>query len=351
VAHHKNQHYVPRCHFKPFTVGGEGRAIHLFNIPNALPIPNAPVKGQCSKNYFHGKDGLEDELANIEGMYGSIVHPLIDGRGPSSFEDLSFLAAFSYLQYHRTKSAIQRKRYGDLEMQDAAFYNAPDQRPDFDLSDTTLVHESIELFKDSAYYIDDLKCSVMRNNTSRDFVTSDDPAILTNRFYIQRLDRTDFGIASSGAILVLPLSPQFLFLAYDGRVYTMPDKHGDIVTLNEVSDVLALNELQYLKASENIYFANWSERELIAREYEQARPRRIDAWSIVRVAVPTDDTRTVYKESSREEASRVERALMHLQAIFPRPSTWLSKLKHRSPPRTFPAGGAGHVRKREFLAG
>jgi hypothetical protein len=190
MADHKNQHYVPRCHFRPFSLGGEGKAIHLFNICKALPIPNAPVKGQCSKNYFHGKGGLEDDLANIEGIYSSVVHPLIDGRSSLSHEDFRFFAAFAFLQYHRTASAIQRKRYGDLEMQAAAFYNAPDQRPNLDLSDTALIHESIELFQDNAYFIGDLKCCIVRNITSRDFVTSDDPAVLTNRFYIQRLDRT-----------------------------------------------------------------------------------------------------------------------------------------------------------------
>jgi hypothetical protein len=149
---------------------------------------------------------------------------------------------------------------------------------------------------------------------------------------------------------VLALSPRFLFIAYDGRVYTMADKHGETVTLDNVSDVRALNELQYLKASENIYFANWSDRELIAGEFEQAQPRRINAWSVVRVAVPVDETRALYKEASRDAASRETRSLMHLQAIFPRPSAWFSKLKHRDSPRTFSNGsGAGHVRKREFL--
>jgi hypothetical protein len=351
VAKQKNQHYVPRCHFKPFSLGGEGRAINLFNVTKTLPIPNAPVRGQCSKDYFHGRDGLEGGLAKIETVYGTVVHPLVEHDSLSP-EGLSFLASFAFLQFHRTDTAIRRKRLANLDMQDAVYYVAEDQCPAIDLSDRTLIHESIELFDANRHYVDDLKCCLVRNRTQRDFVTSDDPAVITNKFYMQRLNRSDFGIASSGAMMVLPLTPRYLFLAYDGGVYTIPDKRNDCVDLTNVGDVLALNELQYLKASENIYFAQWAERTQISADFEKVRASRPESWNVIRMAVRVDGDATLFREATREQARNARHSLLHLQAIFPRPSAWLSKLKHRNPPRTFFNGsGVGHVRKREFLHG
>lgn len=219
----KNQHYVPKCHLKPFSVDAQGRAINLFNIAKALTIPNAPVKGQCAKDYLHGTDlRLEDALGKIESHYGQIVHPLASQTSIAA-SNMSFLCSFAYLQYHRTAMALQRKRDADLDIQDVVYAGTPDSPPEIDLSDRALIQESIESFRGLRHFVDDLKCCLVRNKTQRDFVTSDDPAILTNKFYMQRLNRCDFGIASSGVMLVLPLTPRFLLLCYDSGVYR--DRH------------------------------------------------------------------------------------------------------------------------------
>jgi hypothetical protein len=350
VAKHKNQHYVPRCHFKPFSLNGEGHAVNLFNIPKSFAIQNAPVKGQCAKDYLYGADlRLEDALGQIEACYGRIVHPLSTQTSITP-NDLAFLGSFAYLQSHRTDRAIQRKREADLDIQNALYADTPQDPPDIDLTDRALVHESIDSFNATRHFVDDLKCCVVRNKTARDFVTSDDPAIVTNKFYMQKLDRSDFGMASSGTMLVLPLTPRFLLLCYDGGVYTIPEKIGRCVEITDLTDVIALNELQYLKAAENIYFSQWSERDQIAAEFESVRARRPASWSVVHMAVPVDGDPTLFRRVSREEARASQHALLHHQTIFPRPSLWLSKLKFRNPPRTFSNGsGVGHVRKREFL--
>jgi hypothetical protein len=248
--------------------------------------------------------------------------------------------------------ALQRKRNADLDVQDAVYSGAPDTPPQIDLSDRALIQESIELFNGLRHHVDDLKCCLVRNKTQRDFVTSDDPAILTNRFYMQRLNRCDFGIASSGVMLVLPLTPRYLLLCYDRGVYAIPDKANNCIDVTVAADVSALNELQYLKAAENIYFSNWSERDLIALEFETFRDKRPTSWHAVHMAVATDGDPALYHEVSREDARSTQRSLLHQQAIFPRPSVWLSKLKHRTSPRTYSNGSAlGYVRKREHLHG
>ena len=39
----KNHHYVSRCHFKPFTLNEEGKAINLYTSVKQRLIPKVPL--------------------------------------------------------------------------------------------------------------------------------------------------------------------------------------------------------------------------------------------------------------------------------------------------------------------
>jgi hypothetical protein len=80
MADNKNQHFVPRIHLRPFTVNGDGLAINLFNLDRMKAIPNAPVRNQCSGDYFYGQNKLLENAINfIEDPYGPIVRHLSEG--------------------------------------------------------------------------------------------------------------------------------------------------------------------------------------------------------------------------------------------------------------------------------
>lgn len=79
MPEYKNQHYVPRAHFKPFSRDGAGRAINLYLLKQDRRILNAPITGQCAKPYFYGEDGrLEKLLGQMEGAYASLVSRLVE---------------------------------------------------------------------------------------------------------------------------------------------------------------------------------------------------------------------------------------------------------------------------------
>ena len=74
MATNKNQHFVPRCYLKTFTNNGENRAINLLNLDRQRAIPAAPVKNQCSGDYFYGQDNLlETAIRAVEGGYGDAI--------------------------------------------------------------------------------------------------------------------------------------------------------------------------------------------------------------------------------------------------------------------------------------
>ena len=74
MASNKNQHFVPRCHLRPFTKGEEDAAICVFNLDRQKVIESAPVKNQCSGDYFYGKNELlEQAIQSLETAYGHVI--------------------------------------------------------------------------------------------------------------------------------------------------------------------------------------------------------------------------------------------------------------------------------------
>ena len=74
--------------------------------------------------------------------------------------------------------------------------------------DAEMVFLSLKMGLENQKYVSDLKLVVLRNKTNIDFVISDNPLVFTNRFHFQRLNTSNFGLASSGTILAMPLGPQ-----------------------------------------------------------------------------------------------------------------------------------------------
>ncbi len=68
VADNKNQHFELKCHFRLFTRDEEGKSIKLVELDRRAAIPNAPVRSQCSGDYFYGQDPrLESAVQIVEG--------------------------------------------------------------------------------------------------------------------------------------------------------------------------------------------------------------------------------------------------------------------------------------------
>jgi hypothetical protein len=109
MATNKNQHFVPRVHLRPFTVSEGGAAINVFNLDRKRLIPNAPVKNQCSRDYFYGRDErLDAAIRTVEGEYGSVLNDLRKPSRPLESRHKIILLRFWLLQYMRTEAASRR---------------------------------------------------------------------------------------------------------------------------------------------------------------------------------------------------------------------------------------------------
>jgi predicted nucleic acid-binding protein len=350
----KNQHFVPRCALKPFTLNSAGLAINLFNIARARTVENAPVRSQCARPYFYGKGAasVEDRLANLEGQYARIVSLLANDSALSS-PDEEWLRVFIAIQQRRTEAAINEMRALTESMADKVFSRSPEQRPAAETHEQ-LMQMSLRLALELKKYADDLKLVVLANETGRDFVTCDHPAVLTNRYHFQRLNAANFGMSNSGAIISMPLSPRLSLLAYDTNVYTVPNATGEpFVSVTKSADVHALNQFQYLSASQNVYFQALGDAERIGSEIGELADIRTGAGPTSEVLVrdpEADGIGEAYRRGSAEEEATARESIIVSGFRRPAPPNWPSVLKYRSKPRTFYNGTAvGHVRREEWL--
>ena len=349
----KNQHFVPRCLLKPFTHQGQGRAINLYNIRRDRLIERAPVKGQCARNYLYGEDGkIEKSLAQIEGSFNAVrARVMQGGYDKTDLHDLNF---FTYLQLRRTEMAAQRLKES-YQMMGAGIFQGT-HTPKIP-SNHSLIMLSLRSCFQSMRYIEDLKIRVIENRTGIHFLISDDPSILMNRFAAQRLNGGGFGVASSGLIMTMPVSPKFAIVCYDGQVYTVPDLLAGRIVLKEDKAVEALNELQFLKADENIYFSKWEDGRYVQTQFHSVKDSRPAASSTLAHLVPDSEGEYQhdgqrYRVGTAEEAKEAGTSIITMSFKYPVPTRWFPPLKFRPKPKFFYEGtGVGHVRKAEWLRG
>ncbi|MDC7675554.1 DUF4238 domain-containing protein [Asticcacaulis machinosus] len=327
----KNQHFVPRCHLKPFSKDGDGLAINLFNLARRRVVIDAPVKSQCSSDYFYGKTPhLESAINTVENGYAKILPTLLHPNGPITGAQSLVLRRFMLLQYLRTEARAKAFAKNVLAMTNVPAFDI--EVPAFrEVLDECIQSAMLE-FGDRMKIVDDLKVCLLRNQSKLEFVTSDNPAILANRWHQNdvRTRNRSLGVGRAGTKLMLPLSPQIYCVLYDGDVYSIANS-GGWVDVEKSDDVRKLNEHQVLHCASNIYFRGSHTGEEIADLFERVGHRRLlEPMKIVHsVLRHQDDKGKRYDVVLKDEIKQGEEALVHVSTQHPIPSGWPSFLKRR----------------------
>jgi hypothetical protein len=345
MAINKNQHFVPRCYLKAFTDNGTNRSINVFNLERLRAIPSAPVKNQCSGSYFYGQDdNLEAGIRLIEQSYAAVVSRIHGVRYRLTDSDKNDLRVFMLFQHLRTEAASRRSVEMFAEMENSIGTPWPELKP----SIKEAVQIAMRAFADAMHLFDDLKLCLIKNKTTRPFLTSDDPAVVTNRWHKEdlRVKHESPGLQSSGIAVFLPLSPRVMCVAYDGDVYSIPHD-GGWAEIKNASDVEAFNEQQFLNAFANIYFHDWSEHEWAKSTYLAVKSGRLQSRHRINYAVldGNDGLHKRYRVVESFDAEEHTEALIHTQSLLPTPSRWPTPLKWRKKGCVYDSGtGMGYVR-------
>ncbi len=348
MADNKNQHYVARCHLRRFSKEGEGRAINLFNLDRQRAIPDAPLKNQCSGDYFYGDDKrLDDAIRFVEDSYGSMMTDLAAPGRIITPKDRVILQRFLLLQHLRTEAASERAAKRLFAMHDLP--GGDEQLPPLKEAVRGAVISAMRVYAETMRIVDDLKLCVVRNRSALAFVTSDNPAILTNRLNLQRpnMKGRGFGVRHAGTLLLMPLSPWLYCILYDGDVYTIGHS-GGWIDIEDVADIAALNDHQFLGCAANIYFRDWTDRTGVASAARQACSRRPEQRHRAIHAVLDQETEwgKRYAVIERDAIRPGDEVLIHIIANQPVPLGWPSFLRYRADRRAYSNNsGTGLVRR------
>ncbi|MGR4865081.1 DUF4238 domain-containing protein [Caulobacter sp. LARHSG274] len=355
MADNKNQHFVPRCHLKPFSLDGAGLAINLFNLTRCQAIESAPLKHQCSRDYFYGKDPLLERAINtVENGYVEGLRRLLE-RTPRIDPVVNIsLKRFIYLQQMRTEAASRSAAMMAFAMLDVPGNDLP--RPSLKEAMFEGVQAAMLAYADTMSIVDDLQLCLVRNRSNTPFITSDNPAVLTNRWHHsdERTQGRSFGAKTAGAIFVMPLSPSLLALLFDPDVYAVAQRRGVVDLIHNV-DARALNQHQVLNCAANLYFRDWERRGSIAAQVEAVKMRRPDQLHEVHYAVKAETTDWGSRYDVRDLASIQlgrDEVLIHVIGVKPEPTRWPSFLTMRPDGVVWSNGtGAGFTRQGCLEAG
>lgn len=294
MARYRKHHYVPRFYLKRFAATG-GKRIHLFNIPSSRNVLNASLRNQCYSSRFYGDDpSIEHALADIERAAAPVIrHILSTKRLPTPKSDDHYtLMAFTALQYARTQASAATTDAMTDGVIKAAYRDDP-RIKDIDLEEIRIGFENSVLLPLSilARIIPvtlDLKLHLLVNNTTTQFMTSDNPVVLYNTHCQEITIRGCTGWACSGLEVFFPLAPEACLYAHDAEIYKVGRRFGRVTRVSPL-DVLQLNRLQWLNAQQNVYYGANEASGDMAVENAWAESRRPTKHILVKEAVAEDD--------------------------------------------------------------
>lgn len=346
VPTNKNQHFVPRCHLRPFSLDQEARCIDLFNIDRMSLIRAAALKHQCSGDYFYGEDSAVDAaIQETESAYSMVLRDLLrpGARASSSHKDL--MRIFWLFQYLRTEAAAKKA----VEMLDGVAAQFGPAAPDFNMGIKEAVLEAMDMFASEINMMDDMNVAFGRNKTNTPLLTSDNPAILCNR-WVQHdpiCKGQSIGLVSAGNIMIMPLTPQVVFLGYDASIYQVQKSRGWF-SISKEEDIHAFNQLQVLNCNANLYVAPGSSEADIHKMVAEVRSRRPAASHKTQCFVKAAEHEgyTKWRKAKTSEIEDDEEIVVQVEPILPRPRRWPSCLRWRPQGRAFTNGSAvGYVRQ------
>lgn len=345
MATNKNQHFVPRCYLRPFSLDEEKKIINLINLRQKKLITNAALKHQCSKDYFYGTDAqLEKAIQMIETGYASTLQSLLASSSCLTEGQQIVFRMFWLFQHLRTEAAAKQSVLLAESISD--FGNVESDEPLFTIKDA--VQNSCLNFTRGMHLIDDLKFCLFKNKSNVPFITSDNPAVITNKWHLEKKTTVSrsFGLGSAGILAILPLTPQLLLLGYDSDVYNIAKNQG-ITEIKNSRDAIAFNRHQFLQCDANIYVHDASYGDTLINHFqdiEHARPANRHVLHYAQIDSKIGD-HTRYVVTPRDEIDKSEEAILHSQVIHPNPGIWPSQIRIRTNGSVYTNdSGMGYVR-------
>jgi hypothetical protein len=291
MAQNKNQHFVPQFYLSAFSFD-EGARTNLIRAVLLKSIKAIGAAGQCQGDYFYGKNlKFEEALSKIEGAAATVIREIIrhGDISPIGTNADAVMKAFVCLQWTRTLAFSEGFDSGFSQMIKGVFRDkfkasgfSDQDLAEVEIGRTEGPRESVAQGMDFIPFFWDLEAKLVCANDLGEFVTSDDPVLVLNPFYQGRFEGGISGAALEGTLVLFPISPDYLIILYDRGCYRVGATGKGFVPLGSMTDLVALNNYQYLNAHKNVYHRNASLAPLHISAFDCVKQLRTADRQVVR---------------------------------------------------------------------
>lgn len=272
MAEKKRHHYVPQLYLKYFSK--DKKNIIVFSIKEKrIVAENAPIRRQCYQNYMYSKNQkFEDIMSLLEGAAKRIFEEIITSKELPRKKDPDYITLLIFVLYQSARTLFAAEQLNEIFdktfksiIKDHVKFRKPEGITPEDIDKATFSHKEPSLFNLGIIsqiipLLFDLDCKLTINKTSNEFITSDNPVILYNKYYLNDI-RGYIGLACKGLLILFPITPRHYLIYYDPIIYKIGGKklHKPITQLNK-RDVDELNILQLINSNKTVYTLNMSEK-------------------------------------------------------------------------------------------
>ncbi|AZB43797.1 DUF4238 domain-containing protein [Bacillus sp. FJAT-42376] len=261
MAEKNRQHYVPKFYLRNFSE--TERAIDTYNLEYSKYISNSSIRNMCQKHNFYGSDNnLEIFLdREIEAKASVIIKYILNNHQLPDIDKEDYIHLIMFLLITEARNL----KNGDsiIKMSDHIIKALMKEHPgfkkvnlnSFKVEIKNPVNHSIQHAIETTTLVLDLKPILIVEQTgARGFITSDNPIVRYNSFYLKKGYPGGFGYMTRGMLIFFPISPKKCILLYDSLAYDVPNEKNGTLILKKAKDVDRLNELFFLNAYNNVFF-------------------------------------------------------------------------------------------------
>jgi hypothetical protein len=278
----KKLHYIPQYYFKLFSL--DGKTIFLYNLKKDV-CRKVGIYDVCAEDYFYSRNPIVEKIfSELEGSSAILLRKIIELESLVALSniDLNNLKFYILFQYGRTKaSAILATEMANIifDMKKPEILKFTEEKG-INVRKTDIDKVKIKLEQPvglplmicmaSGALLFDLKCVLIKNEAKIDFIFSDNPVILFDSFFNNKVDAGTTGISSRGLQIIYPINSNLLLCIYDPVFYDIDASEiSQKLITKKNKDVQRLNGLQILSCNDSIFFGRKSmEMKVRQRFYE-----------------------------------------------------------------------------------
>lgn len=270
----KRHHYVPQLYLKYFS--NDKKNITVFSVnEDKIVAKKASIDRQCYKNYMYGKDQrFEDAMSLLEGATKKIFKNILTSENIPRRKETDYITLLIFVIYQSARTLFATEQLNEIldkmaksTMRDDIKLRRPKGITLEDIEKLTVsIKEpgvlSLGIVSRTIPLLLDLECKLITNDTSNEFITSDNPVIRYNKYYLNDM-MSYTGFACKGLIILFPITPNYYLIYYDSIRYRIGGKklHTPVTQLTQ-DDVDHLNILQLINANKTVYTLNMDDKYL-----------------------------------------------------------------------------------------